>query len=104
MSVVEPRSGGSVIRLLVQPRASRSDIVGVAGDLLRVRVAAPPVDGAANEAVIRLLAQALDLPKGRISLLSGLSSRRKALVIEGLSAEETSRRLGLGSKAPVAGD
>ena len=83
------------LRIRVQPRASRDEIAGWAGDLLRVRLTAPPVDGAANEALIRFLASRLDLPPSAMTLVSGHTGRAKVVEVDGLSAEEACRRLGL---------
>jgi uncharacterized protein (TIGR00251 family) len=71
------------LRILVQPRASRSEIVGPHGDALKVRLAAPPVDGAANEELVRLLAREYKVPKSAIEIVAGLSSRRKTIRIRG---------------------
>ena len=71
------------LRILVQPRASRSEIVGPHGDALKVRLAAPPVDGAANEELVRLLAREYKVPKSAIDIVAGLSSRRKTIRIRG---------------------
>jgi uncharacterized protein len=81
------------LAIQVQPRASRSEIAGAHGDAIKVRLAAPPVDGAANEALIRLLAEALDLPRGAIRLVSGQGGRRKVIAIDGLDAASARARL-----------
>lgn len=67
----------------VQPNASRSEIVGVHGDALKVRLAAPPVDGAANEALVTLLAKALDCPRSAIRITHGALTRRKTVEVVG---------------------
>lgn len=80
-----------VVRLT--PRAGRDAIDGVdAQGRLRVRVAAPPVDGAANESLLRLLAGALDVPRGAISIESGTTSRLKRVRVEDLPAEALTAR------------
>lgn len=84
------------MRIQVQPRASKSEIVGLHGDALKIRLAAPPVDGAANEALIAFLSRQLDIPKSRITLVAGASARAKTVAIEGISAETVVRRLELG--------
>jgi len=84
------------ISVRLQPRASRDEILGWNDSgALRVRVKAPPVDGAANAAMIQLLAKQLGLAKSKISLVSGLSSRNKivALDSESDSDEELKRRM-----------
>jgi uncharacterized protein YggU (UPF0235/DUF167 family) len=60
---------------------------------LRVRLAAPPVDGAANTALLRFLADALDLPRSRLAISSGARSRRKRIVVEGIGAIELTSRV-----------
>ena len=76
---------GTVIRVgvHVQPRASRSEIVGVHGAALKVRLQAPPVDGAANEALVRLLADLLEVPRRSVQVVAGATSRAKTVEIEG---------------------
>ena len=77
----------------MQPRASRNAIGEPLGGELRVKVTAPPVDAAANEALLRLLADALQCPRGRVELIRGRTSRRKVLKLHGLSAELALARL-----------
>ncbi len=74
------------IRLLVVPRASRTEIKGVHGGAVRVRVAAPPVEGAANSELIKFLSKLLDIGKSELEIRTGSSSRRKTLVISGISS------------------
>lgn len=82
----------------MQPRASRTELAGLHGGALRVRLAAPPVDGAANDALLRYLAEALDVPRATIALLSGHSGRRKVVEILGVTAADVSRALQLGER------
>jgi hypothetical protein len=77
----------------VTPRAARDEIAGWQGDELRVRLRAPPVDGRANEALLRLLATRLSVPPSSIELVSGATARVKRLRVTGLSEEELRRRL-----------
>ena len=86
---------GTRLRLRVQPRASRDEVAGMAGDALRVRLTAPPVDGAANEALVRLLAHRLGVSRGSVALVSGHTGRNKVVEVSGLPPEEVARRLGL---------
>ena len=85
---------GVRIQLQVQPRASRTEVVGLHGDALRIRVAAPPVDGAANEAIIRFFADRLGVSRGRVRLTKGASGRRKVVEIDGIGLEALTRALG----------
>jgi uncharacterized protein (TIGR00251 family) len=80
----------------VQPRAKRSEVVGWHGDAVKVRVAAPPVDGQANEELTRVLAAALGVPHSAITVVAGASGRRKRVVIDGVSQEAVLHTLGLG--------
>ncbi|HWO89597.1 MAG TPA: DUF167 domain-containing protein [Gemmatimonadales bacterium] len=67
----------------VQPRARRSEFAGRHGDALKVRLAAPPVDGEANEELVRFLAERLRVAKSNVEIVSGASSRRKVVAIRG---------------------
>ena len=75
------------------PRASKTAIDGVRAGRLIVRVTAPPVDGAANEAVVIALAAALGLPKRAIRIIAGETGRNKSVEIDGVDAAELRRRL-----------
>ena len=85
---------GARVCLRVQPRASRDEIAGVAGGALRVRLRAP-VEGAANDALLRFLADRLDVSRASLTLVSGRTARTKLVEVRGLSAEDVGRRLGL---------
>ena len=80
---ISSREGGFVLRVHVQPRASRSEITGLHGDSVKVRLRAPPVDGAANDELVRFLAELLDIRRDDISLISGATGRSKRLFIRG---------------------
>ena len=84
---VESRGHAVRVRVRVSPRASRDRIGGVHAGALKVKLTAPPVDGAANAALIALFAKRLGVPKRAVTLLSGHSGRDKHLEIEGVSAE-----------------
>jgi uncharacterized protein (TIGR00251 family) len=81
------REGNGSVRFAVhvQPRASRSEIVGMHGDAMKVRLAAPPVDGAANEALVELIAESLGVARRAVRIASGASSRAKTVEVEGVS-------------------
>ena len=81
------------LRLRVSPGAARTAIVGRHGDAWKVRVAAPPEDGKANEAVLRLVAEVVAIPRGRVALVSGHGSRDKIIELAGMTPAETERRL-----------
>lgn len=75
---------GITIQVKVQPRSSRKGIEGVAGDVLKVYLTAPPADGAANEQLIEVLSEGLGIRKSAIHIMKGLSSRNKVIEIEGV--------------------
>ena len=76
------------LRLRVSPGASRSEIVGRHGEAWKVRVAAPPESGKANDALVELLASTLDVSRGEIEIVAGRGSRDKTVVIRGLGVED----------------
>ncbi len=84
----------------VQPGASRSEVAGLYGDAIKVRLAAPPVDGRANEALLRFLAKSLGLPIRAVTLVRGGSSRAKTVDIEGMDLDAVSRVLLAGVERP----
>lgn len=81
------------LRLRVSPGAVRTEIVGRHGDGWKVRVAAPPERGRANDAVLRLLATALTLPRGAVTLVSGHAGRDKVVELSGVGPSVIERRL-----------
>ena len=87
------RRGSARIDVRLTPRGGRDRIDGWDGDVLRVRVAAPPADGRANEAMVRLVAKALGVPPSRVTLVSGAQSRTKVIEIEGLTLDEIHARI-----------
>lgn len=70
-----------LLTVRLQPRASRNEIVGPHGDALKIRITAPPVEGQANAHLIKLLADAFDVPRGQVTLVSGDTARSKQLRI-----------------------
>jgi uncharacterized protein (TIGR00251 family) len=85
--------GGIAVLVHVQPGAKRTAAVGYHGDALKLAIAAAPRDGAANEAVVRLVAEVFDVPTRRVSIASGGRSRRKRVLISGLNAHDALERL-----------
>jgi len=75
---------GISIAVKVQPRSSKNAIGAATGDELKIKVTAPPVDSAANEAVLRLLSDVLECPRSTVQLLRGNTSRRKVIFIHGM--------------------
>ena len=81
------------LQLRVSPGASRAEVVGRHGDAWKVRVAAAPEAGRANDAVVRLLAEALDLPRRDVAIVAGHTGRDKVVSLAGIGPEEIERRL-----------
>lgn len=81
------------LRVIVQPRASRTEIVGEVDGRLKIRLKAPPVDGAANDELLRFLSRLIDLPRSRIEIASGSTGKRKTLHLTGIDAETLFSRL-----------
>jgi uncharacterized protein (TIGR00251 family) len=77
---------GVVLTLHIQPGAKRTETAGLHGDALKIRLAAPPVDGKANDALIAFLAKTLGVPKARVDLVAGQTSRAKRVRVGGVSA------------------
>ena len=82
------------IRVRLQPRASDSRITGVKDGVVQVRVTAPPVDGEANAALIKLVAKKLGVAKSKVRIRKGETSRDKVLEVQGLDADQALRLLG----------
>jgi len=90
------------LALYVQPRASRTEVAGVHAGDLKIRLAAPPVDGAANAALLVFVADLLGVPRRAVTLVHGATGRRKVVEIEGVTAEQladTVSRIVLQSRA-----
>lgn len=84
----------ALLRVKLQPRAGVNAIAGVRDGVVRVRVTAPPVGGAANDALARLLAKTLRIGRSRVSIVQGRTSRTKLVRVDGLTEEEALERLG----------
>ena len=88
------QSDAILLSVKLQPRATVDEIGEPLGNELRVKVKAPPVDSAANEALLRLLAERLDCPRGQVELVRGRTSRHKMIRLRGLSLQTVIARLG----------
>lgn len=84
---VSVRDGAVRFGIKVQPRSSRPGVDGLHGDALKVRVGAAPVDGAANAAVVEVLAEAFGVPRRAIRIVAGDSSRSKVVEVDGIAAQ-----------------
>ena len=88
---VSEREAGVRFTVRVQPRASRSEVCGVHGDALKVRISAPPVDGAANDALVDLLAESLGVARRAVRIVAGATGRSKVVDVDGVRAAQVLR-------------
>jgi uncharacterized protein (TIGR00251 family) len=92
-SYIRPHAKGVYLHLKVQPRASRNEIAEPIGDELKVKVTAPPVDAAANQAVIDLLAKTLGISRGAVQIVRGQTSRHKTIYIDGITPSDVTNHI-----------
>ena len=85
--------GGTLLSVKLQPRASKNEIGAPLGGELKIKVTAPPVDSAANQALVEFLADKLGCPRGKVELLRGQTSRHKTILLHGFTPEEILQRL-----------
>ena len=83
---IREERGGIIFQVRVLPRSSKNLIAGVSEGMLKIKLTAPPVEGAGNEMLIKFLSEKLNIPKSKISIVRGQSSRSKTILAEGLSA------------------
>lgn len=93
--VVRTTPEGAIISVHVQPKASRTQCAGLHGHAVKIRVAAPPSDGAANDELCRFLARTCGLPLSAVEILNGAGSRHKRVLVKGRSAEQVRAQLQL---------
>jgi uncharacterized protein (TIGR00251 family) len=84
--------GGVTLAVRVTPRARKNEIVGVAGEAIKVKLAAPPVEGAANAALCAFLAEQLGVRKSAVTLVAGQTSRHKVVRVDGVTVDEVQAR------------
>ena len=84
---------GCTLRCRVQPGASRSSVVGAYGEDVKIALQAPPVDGKANAALCKMIAELCKIPKGMVSIRSGETNRSKVVAVTGVSADELKKIL-----------
>lgn len=85
--------GSLTLSLHIQPGAKKTKVAGLHGDALKLRLAAPPVDGKANAALLAFVADLLDLPRSAVTLKSGQASRQKVVAVSGAPADAEARLL-----------
>jgi uncharacterized protein (TIGR00251 family) len=92
-AAISEHPGGVTIKVYVAPRSSANSVVGVHDGEIKVALTAPPVDGAANKALVEFLAKKLGVPKSAVSLMSGETSRHKVVQINGVTAPKATEKL-----------
>lgn len=92
---IKDTENGAVFKVKVQPRAAKNEIVGLLDDAVKLRITAPPVDGAANEAVVKFFSGLFRVPKNAVRIMSGETSRSKTVEIAGLTGEDIKKELNL---------
>jgi uncharacterized protein (TIGR00251 family) len=93
-SFLQTRSDGVLLHVIIQPRASRNEITGVQQQALKIRLTAPPVEGAANKECLKFLADALGTSPSQLQIISGRKARRKTILIRGLPPQTILDTLG----------
>ena len=91
--LIRETKNGLSFDIHVNPHASRADIAGISEGLLKVKVTAPPVEGAANEACIKLLAKELGLKKSQMEIFVGTKSRRKTVIVKDITRAELEKKI-----------
>jgi len=90
--------GGTLLLVKLQPRASKNEICAPLGDELKIKVTAPPVDAAANQALIELLAEKLGCSRGKVELIRGHTSRHKTIKLHGFKLDDVLENLTGGNR------
>ncbi len=83
----------AILTVKVVPRASRNELAGVQNGVIRIRLTAPPVEGAANQALVEFLADRLGVPRRNVEIVAGHTGRQKVVSVSGLSADQAIDRL-----------
>ena len=93
MVQIREKDNAVLFTIRIVPRASRSELAGFQDGTLKLRIAAPPVDGKANEECVRMIADFFGIKKVRVTIVSGHTSRTKTVAVEGASVKEVAARL-----------
>ena len=86
-------TGGTLLSIKLQPRASKNEIGEALGDELKIKVTAPPVDSAANQALTELLSEKLGCPRSKVEMIRGKTSRHKTIMLHRFKADEVEKKL-----------
>ena len=90
---LEEKDGAVILKVLVQPRASKNEVVGIHGDCLKIRVTSPPVEGKANKRLCEFLSQLIGIGKRHIEIIGGQRARVKQVRVSGSNLEEVRKKL-----------
>lgn len=93
---IRDTASGASLGVRLQPKAKKNQVIGELDGTLKLAVTAPPIEGRANEACIRFLAELLKVARSSVTIAAGVSSRNKVIRVEGLSAEQVRARLNVG--------
>jgi len=93
MTLFKESNGAVTFSVKVIPRASKNQIAGVEGDAIKIRLRAPPVDGKANDALIEFLADALNVRRAQVEIITGQTSRHKVVRVRGITATQIEEKL-----------
>ena len=93
LPAIKTTTRGVSLTLTITPRAGRDQVVGLAGDAIKIRLKAPPVEGRANEALLDFLATRLAVPHSALAILTGATGRHKVIQVTGINAELVAQRL-----------
>jgi uncharacterized protein len=91
--IISEKTDGCLLKCWIQPRSSRSTIVGIHDNSLKIALTSPPVDGKANKELLKFLAKYFKLPKSSIQLVAGESSRNKTILLSGLDKDNIIQKL-----------
>jgi uncharacterized protein len=94
MAAINTSPNGVTFAVKVHPRAKQNAITGSVGDVLKLTLTAPPVDGKANDACIEFFAKLLKVPRSSVTIAAGLTSRNKVIRVSGVTGEQVRERLG----------
>ena len=86
-AIIKVSANGVSLPCMLQPRSSQNKIVGLYGEMLKIKLTAPPVEGKANAALIKYMSKLVGVPSGTITITAGLTSRRKTLLFTNITAE-----------------
>lgn len=90
---IQQTPSGVNVRLYIVPRSSSNKVVGMHNGAIKVALTAPPVEGAANKALMEFLAELLGVPESMVSIVSGIRSRQKTVRIQGIEAKDVAAKL-----------